>query len=105
VSYWLDLKSHLPLEAARSLHRPFLILQGERDYQVSMADFAGWKRGLGGRPGVALKSYPTLNHLFAAGEGRSTPAEYEKPGHVTAEVIEDIAAFVKKVPPSAVKAP
>jgi len=105
VSYWLDLKSYLPLEAARSLGRPLLILQGERDYQVSMADFAGWKKELGGRPGVALKSYPTLNHLFAAGEGRSTPAEYEKPGHVAAEVVEDIAAFVKKSPPAPAGAP
>jgi fermentation-respiration switch protein FrsA (DUF1100 family) len=105
VSYWLDLRSYFPLEAARSLGRPLLILQGERDYQVSMADFAGWKKELGGRPGVALKSYPTLNHLFAAGEGRSTPAEYEKPGHVAAEVVEDIAAFVKKSPPAPAGAP
>jgi len=105
VSYWLDLKSQRPLEAARSLGKPLLVLQGERDYQVSMADFAGWRKALGSRPGVVLKSYPALNHLFAAGEGRSTPAEYEKPGHVAAEVIEDIAAFVKKAPRSAAGAP
>ncbi len=105
VSYWLGLKSYLPLEAARSLGKPLLILQGERDYQVPMADFYGWKKELGGRPGVVLKSYPALNHLFAPGKGRSAPAEYEKPGHVAAEVIGDIAAFVKKTPPSAVKAP
>jgi fermentation-respiration switch protein FrsA (DUF1100 family) len=105
VSYWLDLKSYLPVETARSLHGPLLILQGERDYQVSMADFKGWKKALSGRAGVVLKSYPALNHLFAFGEGRSTPAEYEKPGHVAAVVVEDIAAFVKKSPPSAVRAP
>ena len=70
-----------------------------------MADFYGWKKELGGRPGVVLKSYPALNHLFSPGEGRSTPAEYEKPGHVAAEVVEDIAAFVKKAPPAAVPAP
>ncbi len=102
VSYWLDLKSYPPLEAARAFGKPLLILQGERDYQVSMADFAGWKKALGGRRGVVLKSYPALNHLFAAGKGRSTPAEYEKPGHVAAEVVEDIAAFVKKTPPAGV---
>lgn len=99
VSYWLDLKSYLPLEAARSFGRPILVLQGERDYQVSLVDFLGWKKALGGSPGVVLKSYPALNHLFAAGEGRSTPAEYEKPGHVAAEVVEDIAAFLKTSPP------
>jgi len=105
VSYWLDLRSQHPLEAARSLGKPILILQGERDYQVSMADFAGWRKALGRRPGVVLKSYPALNHLFAAGEGRSTPAEYEKPGHVAGEVIDDIAAFVKKAPRPAAGAP
>ena len=98
VSYWLDLKSQRPLEAARSLGRPLLILQGERDYQVSMADFAGWRKALRGRRGVVLKSYPALNHLFAPGEGRSTPAEYDKRGHVAAEVVRDIAAFVNKPP-------
>jgi fermentation-respiration switch protein FrsA (DUF1100 family) len=105
VSYWLDLKSYPPLEAARSLGRPLLILQGERDHQVSMADFDGWKKGLGRRKGVVYKSYPALNHLFSPVEGRSTPAEYEKPGHVDAEVVEDIATFVKKTPPVPVRAP
>jgi dienelactone hydrolase len=104
VSYWLDLKSYRPSETARSLRMPILVLQGERDVQVTMADFAGWKKALSGRAGVTLRSYPALNHLFAPGEGRSTPAEYEKRGHVAAEVVEDIAAFVKKAPPSAVSA-
>ncbi len=101
LSYWLDLRVQSSLEAARSLGRPILVLQGERDYQVSMADFSGWKKELGGRADVVFKSYPALNHLFAPGQGRSTPAEYEKLGHVAAEVVEDIAAFVKKTPPPA----
>jgi len=105
VSYWVDLKSYRPAETARSLGMPVLILQGERDYQVTMADFKGWQKALSGRAGVTLKSYPTLNHLFAPGEGRSTPAEYEKPGHVAAEVVEDIAAFVRKAPPAAARVP
>ncbi len=102
VSYWLDLKSYRPAETARSLRMPILVLQGERDTQVTMADFNGWKKALSGRAGVTLKSYPTLNHLFAPGEGRSTPDEYQRPGHVAAEVVEDIAAFVRKTPPAAV---
>ena len=93
-SYWLDLKSQHPVDAARSLGRPILVLQGERDYQVTMKDFAGWKQALLGRKDAALKSYPKLNHLFVAGEGRSSPEEYKKPGHVAAEVVGDIAAFV-----------
>jgi dienelactone hydrolase len=101
VSYWLDLKSYRPAETARSLRTPILVLQGERDFQVTMADFNGWKKALSGRAGVTLTSYPALNHLFAPGEGRGTPDEYQRPGHVGAEVVEDIAAFVKRVPPAA----
>lgn len=94
-SYWLDLRDQRPVDAARSLGQPMLVLQGERDYQVTMKDFAGWKQALAGRRDVTFKSYPKLNHLFVAGEGRSSPDEYRKPGHVAAEVVDDIAAFLK----------
>jgi len=93
-SYWLDLEAQRPVHAARSLDRPILVLQGERDYQVSMNDFAGWKKALLGRRDARLKSYPKLNHFFVAGEGRSGPEEFKKPGHVAANVVDDIAAFV-----------
>ena len=59
-----------------------------------MTDFAAWKKGLAGKPNVTFKSYPKLDHLFLAGEGKSSPAEYEKPGHVDATVVNDIAAWI-----------
>jgi dienelactone hydrolase len=93
-SYWLDLRDQQPVDAARSLDRPLLVLQGERDYQVTMNDFLGWRQALGRRRDVTFKSYPKLNHFFVAGEGRGGPEEYRKPGHVAAEVVDDIAAFV-----------
>src|SRR5664279_1302495 len=95
VSYWVDLKDYDPAAAARKLAIPLLILQGERDFQVTMTDFALWKVAVGGAKGVVMKSYPALNHLFVAGEGKSLPAEYSKPGHVALAVIDDIAKFVK----------
>jgi dienelactone hydrolase len=96
ATYWLDLKDYDPVADAVKLGRPMLILQGERDYQVTMKDFAMWKAGLSKNQGVVMKSYPPLNHLFVAGEGKSTSAEYAKPGHVAPEVIEDIVNFIKK---------
>ena len=39
-SYWIDLKDYNPAEHAKRLAVPMLILQGERDYQVPMKDFA-----------------------------------------------------------------
>jgi uncharacterized protein len=98
--YWLALRAYDPAKSAARLKLPLLILQGERDYQVTMDDFAGWKKALAGRKGVVLKSYPKLNHLFMEGKGKAKPEEYSKEGHVAREVIDDIAAWVKKTPPS-----
>lgn len=93
-SYFLDLRNYHPREAAAALPIPILVLQGERDYQVQMADFEGWKKALGSRPNATFKSYPPLNHLFIAGTGPGSPAEYAQPGHVSDEVIQDIADWI-----------
>jgi fermentation-respiration switch protein FrsA (DUF1100 family) len=97
ASYWEDLKTYDPVASALKVQAPMLILQGERDYQVPMKDFELWRAGLKGRPGVAFKSYPKLNHLFLEGEGKSLPAEYARPGRIPDYVLDDIAAFVKSV--------
>ena len=94
VTYWLDLKGYDPAAVAKSVNVPFLILEGERDFQVPMRDFNLWKTGLAGRKDVTLRSYPALNHLFVAGTGPSNQDEYKKPGHVAAEVVDDIAKFM-----------
>ena len=73
-----------------------LILQGERDYHVTQADLEGWRGALKGRDDVTIKSYPTLNHLFMPGEGKATPAEYERPGRVADVVLDDIAEWIRK---------
>jgi dienelactone hydrolase len=94
ASYWLDLRGYDPAEAAKNLPQPMLILGGGRDYQVTEADFDGWQAALGGRDDVSTVFYADLNHLFMAGEGMATPAEYERPGNVAQGVIDDIAAWV-----------
>jgi fermentation-respiration switch protein FrsA (DUF1100 family) len=71
-----------------------LVLQGERDFQVSMKDFALWKSTLSGSGKVTFHSYPTLNNLFIAGEGKGSPAEYHNPGNVAPEVVDDIARWL-----------
>ncbi|MEI6244020.1 MAG: alpha/beta fold hydrolase [Acidobacteriota bacterium] len=98
ASYWLDLRGYEPATAAKSLKQPLLILQGERDYQVTMVDdFVRWKAAVGDKKGVTFHTYTSLNHLFMAGEGKSLPAEYEKPGHVPVDVINDIAAWISTI--------
>jgi dienelactone hydrolase len=92
-SYWKDLDAYSPTQTAAKLTLPILILQGERDYQVTMPDLQGWRDALRGHANATIKSYPTLNHLFQAGEGKSKPAEYEREGHIPDFVLDDIAAF------------
>jgi dienelactone hydrolase len=96
AAYWLSLRRYDQKATAAKLAQALLILQGERDYQVTMEDFAGWKKALAGRKDVTLRSYPALNHLFQVGKGKATPEEYNRQGHVAAEVVEDVAAWVKK---------
>jgi hypothetical protein len=62
-----------------------------------MEDFKRWKAAVGTKKNVTVKSYPELNHLFIAGTGKSTPSEYEQVGHVDGRVIEEIAAWIKKL--------
>lgn len=95
ASYWLDLRGYSPAETAQSLPMPLLILQGERDYQVTMEDFALWQEHLAGSEHVKCKSYPGLNHLFMEGEGPGRPEEYfARPGHISGEVVDDIAHWI-----------
>jgi uncharacterized protein len=98
ASYVLDLRAYHQGEVAASLKIPILVLQGERDYNVSMADFDGWKKALAGHANTTFKSYPGLNHAFLPGTGPSSPMEYAKPNHVEQDVIDDITAWIKGLP-------
>lgn len=95
-AWWLDLRRHDSLAIAKELKQPLLILQGGRDYQTGQVDFDHWKQALRDQPSrVTFKLYPTLNHLFIAGEGKSTPEEYEQPGHVAEAVVTDVVEWIR----------
>ena len=94
--YWIDLRDYHPTDLARELKWPLLVLQGERDYQVTMQDFNNWQAALSGQANVTLKSYPGLNHLFIYGDAKSVPAEYQAPGNVAPEVIQDVVCWIQR---------
>ncbi len=95
-AYWLDLKDYDPVALAASLPQPILVLQGERDYQVTVADdLSKWQAGLADHADTTIKTYPDLNHIYATGTGMATPAEYNEPSNVASEIIDDIATWVK----------
>ncbi|NDJ62328.1 MAG: DUF3887 domain-containing protein [Chloroflexi bacterium] len=99
VSYWLDLRGYDPVTVAAGLPRPLLIMQPERDFEVTLTeDFVRWQAGFAGRANATLLTYPTLNHLFMPGAGISRPAEYLQPNFVAETVISDIAAWINALP-------
>ena len=93
--YWIDLLNYDQKKTAKKAKVPFFIMQGERDYQVTMKDFEGWKKALGEK--ADYKSYPKLNHIFQEGEGVCLPSEYNKPGNVPEYVIDDIVNWVNSI--------
>ena len=95
-AYIEDLLSYDPIETAQSIEKPVLVLQGERDYQVTMTDYNMWHDAFGEKANWSFITYPALNHLMIAGEGPPNNTEYSITGHVDEGLIEDIAAFVKR---------
>jgi uncharacterized protein len=97
VGYFRDLDRRNVTQVAAALKMPILVLQGERDYQVTTADFDLWKSALANDRKATFKLYPDLNHLFMKGTGKATPSEYMKAGFVSAEVIGSIVDWVHLV--------
>ncbi len=95
ASYWRSTDQVQPVAEAEKADLPMLILQGARDLQVVDADWQRWKAGLHDDKDVTFKLYPALNHLGIAGEGEGSLAEYREPGHVDAQLIADVAAWIE----------
>lgn len=95
-TYWKSLLNYNPIKEIKKVKTPILILQGERDYQVSMKDFQMWKTALKKNKKASFISYQKLNHLFMTGESPSNPDEYTIKGNVEEKVIADLFEFIKK---------
>lgn len=94
LSYWKDLNGYDQVAVAATLSLPILVMQGERDYQVTMEDFEIWKKELSGKTNVTFRSYPDLNHLYQEGTGKSKPDEYRQTARIPAYVTKDIADWI-----------
>ncbi|MEC3914961.1 alpha/beta hydrolase [Nocardia sp. CDC160] len=95
ASYWLDLRDYDQVATAAALDRPILIVQGGRDYQVTVEeDLPLWRNGLSGLPDITIRVHAADDHMLFPGTGPSTPADYLEPNHVDPEVITDIADWL-----------
>ncbi len=95
--FYKDLEQHDPPAEAAKLGLPILVLQGKRDYQVTMQDFELWQEALAGKPFACTVAYDELDHLFRAGSGPSAPEDYfVRQAPVASRVIDDIANWIKR---------
>jgi dienelactone hydrolase len=97
-AYYLSMLRYDEIATARSIPQPLLLLQGDRDYHVTVKDdLDAWLKGLHGRRGVTVVRFPKANHLFLDGTGRPNPLEYNRPAHVDPKLIGTITAWIDKV--------
>ncbi|MEQ8909710.1 MAG: alpha/beta hydrolase [Vicingaceae bacterium] len=92
--FWMDLKNYKPVKIAKDQKLPYLVISGERDYQVPPSETKGWSAALN-HPYSKMKVYPKLNHMFFAGEGLCLPAEYQEKAHLDLRVQSDIIRWIK----------
>lgn len=95
AGYWRSIDAVDAVAEAQSVALPMLVLQGARDIQVVDADWGRWRGGFHDNPKVEFKLYEKLNHLGIPGEGDGNLAEYNTPGHVDAQLIDDVAGWIK----------
>jgi pimeloyl-ACP methyl ester carboxylesterase len=81
------------------LHLPTFILQGGKDFQVSVANgYDAWQKALGKQDFITYELYPELNHLMMAYTGdpalQGTVAEYNTPANVDPTVTQDIIGWI-----------
>ncbi|QDX95471.1 alpha/beta fold hydrolase [Brevibacillus laterosporus] len=101
VYYLKEMGEHPSINYLKVLDKPVLILQGDKDFHVSIEkDFHGYKNFLGDKPNVTFKLYANLNHLLMPsvyGEIRKAKKEYKVAQHVDKQVINDISDWLLSI--------
>ncbi|MCP2323250.1 hypothetical protein HDA40_001757 [Hamadaea flava] len=99
AAYWLDARAYDQVATAAAVDRPILVLQGGRDYQVTVADdLTRWRAGLAGRADVTIHVLDADDHLFFSGSRPSTPEDYARPQNIDPEVVETIVRWLAPAP-------
>lgn len=100
LSPWMrHFRSYDPLDAARRLRQPVLILHGALDRQVSVgqADTLAQAIREGGNRDVTVRIFPRLNHLFLVSPSDGSPAEYAaiRETAVASEVLDTLSRWLR----------
>ena len=97
--YFKEMGAKTATDYLKETDKPVLIMQGGKDFQVLPEDdFADFQNKLASRENTTFKLYPSLNHIFVEGiydDILKASKEYGMERHIPAEVINDIAEFIK----------
>lgn len=99
TAFWKSLNNYNVLLTARNLQKPILIMQGGRDYQVTMTDFNLWVENFKNSVShdQTFIEYSNLNHLFIKGNSKSYPEEYNHKADVSENMIKDMADWINNI--------
>ena len=96
--YFKEMGEHQSTNYLKDLKKPMLIMQGDKDFQVSVEkDFNLYKEILKDKTNVTFKLYENLNHAFVPsiyGNIMKAKKEYNVEQHICDYVIDDIATWV-----------
>lgn len=97
--YYKEMDEQSVSEYIKSITKPFLVLQGSKDFQVyPEKDFAIYNDLLGKRMNATLKLYEGLNHYFMPSTGKTIAEyqeEYKTKSNVDKQVLRDIEEWIK----------
>ncbi|MGN6819915.1 MAG: alpha/beta hydrolase [Sphingomonas sp.] len=95
--YLIDMFAHDPAKLIAAVKLPVLIVQGDKDIQVAVADAELLKRA---QPAATLKLVPGINHVLKPVASDDRAANVATYGNadlpISPEVPDTIAAFVRK---------
>lgn len=94
VMYLRDWLRRDPVATMKTLQVAVLVLHGSHDVNSTEKDFQLLSQA-GPASEITAKDYPGLNHLFMPTESMGNGVDELMPGHVSPEVIGDIAAWIR----------
>lgn len=99
--YFKEMGEHATSNYLTDLHKPVLIMQGEKDFQVSVEkDFEAYRALLKDKKNVTFRLYESLNHAFVPsvyGSIAKARKEYRVAQHIGEDVISDLANWIQTV--------
>ena len=96
--YFKEMDEHPASAYTQDIAVPFLIMQGEKDFQVfADKDYTAWQDLLSGKTNATFKLYANLNHLFMPATGRGIAdfqEEYSIESRMDDQVLADVTEWI-----------